>query len=188
MFVRASPRWVDDEAALTVMRAVRGRADLVGVFVAPSRPSATRPRRATGSPPCRCTDASTPTSPPAALFLSFLSSTCDSRAAAYTHRLVARTCLVMLDGMPAQGGLPGGTGHRVPLRVGRRRGPSPPGDPRRRARHLTTSRRDRDGAARRGRRVEPPRTAPRREGSGSWCATSCARARGRGAARGAARR
>src|ERR1700680_3983671 len=36
MFVQASPRWADDEAALAVMRAVRGRADLVGVFVTPS--------------------------------------------------------------------------------------------------------------------------------------------------------
>ncbi len=36
MLVPKSPRWVEDAAALAVVRAVGGRADLIGVFVEPS--------------------------------------------------------------------------------------------------------------------------------------------------------
>jgi phosphoribosylanthranilate isomerase len=114
MFVQASPRWVDDEAALAVMRAVRGRADLVGVFVTPS--------------PSACDEAAARYRLSAVqvygpLNLEFVTGctvpvipviNVDSRAAACTIDW-SPDVLVMLDGVPSRGGLPGGTGHRVPL-------------------------------------------------------------------------
>lgn len=114
MFVQASPRWVDDEAALAVVRAVRGRADLVGVFVTPSaaacdhaaaryRLSAVQvygPLNSEFAVSC-----SVPVIPVVNV---------DSRAAACTIDW-SPDVLLMLDGVPSRGGLPGGTGHRVPL-------------------------------------------------------------------------
>ncbi len=114
MFVRESPRWVDDEAALAVMRAVRGRADLVGVFVSPSksicdeaasryRLAAVQVHGALGR------DLATGCCVPVIPVINV-----DTQAAACSIDW-APDILVMLDGMPVQGGLPGGTGHRVPL-------------------------------------------------------------------------
>jgi phosphoribosylanthranilate isomerase len=114
MFVEASPRWADDKAALAVVRAVRGRADLVGVFVAPS--------------PSTCDQAAARYRLAAAqvygpVDLDFVTSctvpvipviNVESRAAACTIDW-SPDVLVMLDGVPRQGGLPGGTGHHVPL-------------------------------------------------------------------------
>jgi phosphoribosylanthranilate isomerase len=114
MFVRESPRWVDDEAALRVMRAVRGRADLVGVFVAPSPSScdeaASRYRLAAvqvhGALDADLANGCTvPVIPVINV---------ESRAAAYSIDW-SPDVLVMLDGVPSRGGLPGGTGRRVPL-------------------------------------------------------------------------
>jgi phosphoribosylanthranilate isomerase len=114
MFVRASPRWVDDEAAQAVVRAVRGRADLVGVFVAPSRSTcdeaAARYRLAAvqvhgALEPDLATACTVPVIPVINV---------DSRATACTIDC-SPGVLLMLDGVPARGGLPGGTGHRVPL-------------------------------------------------------------------------
>jgi phosphoribosylanthranilate isomerase len=113
MLVPKSPRWVDDAAALAVMRAVRDRADLIGVFVEPSAAecdqAASRYRLAGvqvhGSFDADLvTSCSVPVIPvfnvdgPAACTLDWPPDT-----------------LVMLDGMPERGALPGGTGHRVPL-------------------------------------------------------------------------
>jgi phosphoribosylanthranilate isomerase len=114
MFVQASPRWVDDEAALAVMRAVRGRADLVGVFVTPSvsacdeaaaryRLSAVQVYGPIGLE--FATSCSVPVIPVVNV---------DSLAAACTIDW-SPDVLLMLDGVPSRGGLPGGTGHRVPL-------------------------------------------------------------------------
>jgi phosphoribosylanthranilate isomerase len=113
MLVPKSPRWVDDAAALAVMRAVRDRADLIGVFVEPGAAecdqAASRYRLAAvqvhGSfDSDLVTSCSVPVIPvfnvdgPAACTLDWPPDT-----------------LVMLDGMPERGALPGGTGHRVPL-------------------------------------------------------------------------
>jgi phosphoribosylanthranilate isomerase len=108
-----SPRWVDDAAALAVVRAVRDRADLIGVFVEPSAAecdqAASRYRLAGvqvhGSFDADLmTGCSVPVIPvfntegPAACTLDWPPDT-----------------LVMLDGMPERGALPGGTGHHVSL-------------------------------------------------------------------------
>jgi phosphoribosylanthranilate isomerase len=113
MFVRASPRWVDDDAALAVMRAVGGRADLVGVFVTPSRAAcdeaAARYRLAAVQVhgPLDHDLAAECTVPVIPVI------NVDSRAAACTIDW-SPGVLLMLDGVPTRGGLPGGTGHRVP--------------------------------------------------------------------------
>ena len=114
MFVQASPRWAGDDAALAVMRAVRGRADLVGVFVAPS--------------PSACDEAAARYRLAAAqiygpLDLEFATSCTVPVIPVINVGSLAAACtidwspdvLLMLDGVPSDGGLPGGTGHRVPL-------------------------------------------------------------------------
>jgi phosphoribosylanthranilate isomerase len=114
MFVQASPRWVGDEAALAVMRTVRGRADLVGVFVTPS---ASACDEAAARYRLSAVQVYGPIS------LEFATSCAvpvipvinvDSRAAACRIDW-APDVVLMLDGVPSRGGLPGGTGHRVPL-------------------------------------------------------------------------
>lgn len=114
MLVPASPRWVDDDAALAVVRAVRGRADLVGVFVDASRETcdaaASRYRLAAAQvhgrlDPALIADASVHVIPVINV---------DTHAGACTIDWPPDV-LVMLDGMPAAGALPGGTGRRVPV-------------------------------------------------------------------------
>jgi phosphoribosylanthranilate isomerase len=114
MFVRASPRWVDDEAAVSLMRAVRNRVDLVGVFVEPAiamcDEAASRYRLAAIQAhgrldPTLVAGCSVPVIPVINV---------ESRAAACTID-VAPDLMVMLDGLPDKGHLPGGTGHHVPL-------------------------------------------------------------------------
>jgi len=114
MLVDKSPRWVDDAAALRVVRAVRGRADLVGVFVEPSAAecdqAAARYRLAAvqvhgAFERGLVTACSVPVIP---VF------NVDDRATASTIDWPPDT-LMMLDGLPDRGALPGGTGHRVPL-------------------------------------------------------------------------
>ena len=114
MFVRASPRWVDDAAAVSLMRAVRNRVDLIGVFVEPAittcDEAASRYRLAAVQvhgriDPAVVAGCSVPVIPVINV---------ESRAAACTID-VAPDLLVMLDGLPDKGHLPGGTGHRVPL-------------------------------------------------------------------------
>jgi phosphoribosylanthranilate isomerase len=114
MFVPASPRWADDAAALAVMRAVAGRADLVGVFIEPTAAvcdeAASRYRLAAvqvhGRHDATLADAaSVPVIPVINV---------TSRESALTLEWPPDV-LMMLDGMPSAGGLPGGTGHRVPL-------------------------------------------------------------------------
>jgi phosphoribosylanthranilate isomerase len=114
VFVQASPRWAGDDAALAVMRAVRGRADLVGVFVAPS--------------PSTCDEAAARYRLAAAqiygpLDLEFATSCTVPVIPVINVESLAAACtidwspdvLLMLDGVPSDGGLPGGTGHHVPL-------------------------------------------------------------------------
>ncbi len=80
----------------------------------PPLPRARKPHHGTGWPRCRCMAPTTQRSPIAnALCPSFLSSTL--RAAPAYHDRVAPDMLVMLDGRPDVGGLPGGTGRQVPL-------------------------------------------------------------------------
>jgi len=114
MLVPASARWVDDAAALSLVRAVRGRVDLVGVFVEPSvsmcDEAASRYRLAAVQvhghiDPAVTAGCSVPVIPVINV---------ESRAAACTIDL-APDLLVMLDGRPDKGHLPGGTGHRIPL-------------------------------------------------------------------------
>jgi phosphoribosylanthranilate isomerase len=114
MLVPASPRWVDDAAALEVMRAVHGRADLVGVFVEPTSPAcdeaASRYHLAAVQVHGRldrslAAGCAVPVIPVINV---------ESRAAACTIEW-SPDVLVMLDGLPTAGGLPGGTGHRVPF-------------------------------------------------------------------------
>ena len=114
MFVPASPRWADDEAALAVMHAVGGRVDLVGVFIEPSvsacDEAASRYRLAAVQVHGRieaslAADVSVPVIPVINVA---------ARESAYTLEWPPDV-LMMLDGMPNAGALPGGTGHRVPF-------------------------------------------------------------------------
>jgi phosphoribosylanthranilate isomerase len=114
MFVRASPRWAGDAAALAVMRAVAGRADLIGVFIEPSvavcDEAAARYRLAGVQVHGRLdaalvAEASVPVIPVVNVA---------SRESAFTLEWPPDV-LMMLDGNPDTGALPGGTGHRVPL-------------------------------------------------------------------------
>lgn len=114
MLVPRSSRWVDDEDALAVMRAVGGRADLIGVFVEPTAvecdEAASRYRLAgvqvhgnfDRALPAACT---VPVIPVFNVKDGSTASTFDWPP----------DTLVMLDGMPDRGALPGGTGHRIPL-------------------------------------------------------------------------
>jgi phosphoribosylanthranilate isomerase len=114
MLVPDSSRWVDDDAAMAVVRTVRDRADLIGVFVEPSAAvcdeAASRYRFAAvqvhgNFKRSLITECSVPVIPVFNI---------GDRAAASTLEWPPDT-LVMLDGMPDAGALPGGTGHRVPL-------------------------------------------------------------------------
>jgi phosphoribosylanthranilate isomerase len=114
MLVPRSSRWVDDAAAMAVVRTVGGRADLIGVFVEPSAAecdeAASRYRLAGVQVHGNfernlITDCSVPVIP---VF------NVEDGVAANTIDWPPGT-LVMLDGMPDRGALPGGTGHRVPL-------------------------------------------------------------------------
>jgi len=114
MFVAASPRWVDDAAALALTRAVRGRADLVGVFIEPTvatcDEAASRYRLAAVQIHGRIDPAMTARSSVPVIPVINV----ESHAAVCTIDLPP-DLLVMLDGLPGKGRLPGGTGHRVPL-------------------------------------------------------------------------
>ncbi len=114
MLVPKSPRWVDDAAARAVVQVVRDRADLIGVFVEPSAAecdaAASRYRLAGIQvhghvDPNLVTACSVPVIP---VF------NVDSGATASTIDWPP-DALLMLDGVPDRGALPGGTGHRVPL-------------------------------------------------------------------------
>ncbi len=116
MLVPASPRWVDDAAALAVVRAVRGRADLIGIFVEASPAAcddaASRYRLAAVQvhgrlDPVLVEHISVPVIPVVNV---------TSHATACTIEWPPDV-FVMLDGMPSEGGLPGGTGHRVPVEL-----------------------------------------------------------------------
>lgn len=114
MLVPASSRWVDDDAALEVVRAVKGRADLVGVFVEASQATcdeaAARYHLAAAQVHGRLDPGlTTGTSVPVIPVINVA-----------THVGVCTVewppdILVMLDGLPSAGALPGGTGHRVPV-------------------------------------------------------------------------
>ena len=114
MLVPRSARWVDDDAALAVVRAVGGRADLIGVFVEPSAAecddAATRYRLA-GVQVHGNFDRTLVASCSVPVIPVF---NVEDRVAATTIDWAPDT-LVMLDGMPDRGALPGGTGRRVPL-------------------------------------------------------------------------
>ena len=114
MLVPQSSRWVDDAAALAVVRSVRGRADLIGVFVEPSAAScdeaASRYHLAGvqvhgAFDTTLIADCGVPVIP---VF------NVDAGVEAATIEWPPDT-LLMLDGMPNRGALPGGTGRRVPL-------------------------------------------------------------------------
>jgi phosphoribosylanthranilate isomerase len=114
MLVPKSSRWVDDADALRVVRAVGGRADLVGVFVAPSAAECDEAASRYGLAAVQVhgdferslvTACSVPVIP---VF------NVGDRATASTIDWPPDT-LVMLDGLPDPGALPGGSGHRVPL-------------------------------------------------------------------------
>jgi phosphoribosylanthranilate isomerase len=114
MLVPRSARWVDDVAALAVVRAVGDRADLIGVFVEPGAAecdeAASRYRLAGVQVHGNfdrnlITGCSVPVIP---VF------NVEDGVGANTIEW-PRDTLVMLDGMPDRGALPGGTGHHVPL-------------------------------------------------------------------------
>jgi phosphoribosylanthranilate isomerase len=114
MLVPKSSRWVDDSAAMAVVGAVGDRADLIGVFVEPNAAecdeAASRYRLAGVQVHGRfdrrlMTACAVPVIP---VF---------NVRNASTARTIdwPPDTLLMLDGMPDIGALPGGTGHRVPL-------------------------------------------------------------------------
>ena len=114
MLVPQSSRWVDDAAAREVVRAVGNRADLIGVFVAPSAAecddAANRYHLAGvqvhgNFDRSLATDCSVPVIPVFNVRGGADASTIDWPP----------DTLVMLDGMPAPGALPGGTGRHVPF-------------------------------------------------------------------------
>jgi phosphoribosylanthranilate isomerase len=114
MLVRTSPRWVDDAAATDVVRAVGNRADLIGVFVEPSAAecdeAASRYHLAAVQvhgwfDPSLVTDCAVPVIP--------VFNVADGPAASTIDW--PPDTLLMLDGMPERGALPGGTGRRIPL-------------------------------------------------------------------------
>jgi phosphoribosylanthranilate isomerase len=114
MLVPRSARWVDDAAALAVVRAVGDRADLIGVFVEPSAAecdeAASRYRLA-GVQVHGNFDRNLITSCSVPVIPVF---NVENGVAANTIEW-PRDTLLMLDGMPDRGALPGGTGHHVPL-------------------------------------------------------------------------
>jgi len=114
MFVPKSSRWADDAAALAVVDAVHARADLIGVFVEPSAAecdaAASRYRLAAVQVHGDF-DANLVTACSVPVIPVF---NVEDRVAASTIEWPPDT-LVMLDGRPDRGALPGGTGHRVPL-------------------------------------------------------------------------
>ena len=114
MLVPTSARWVDDDAARAVVRTVADRADLIGVFVEPSAgecaDAASRYRLAGVQVHGNINrNIMMACSVPVIPVINVL-----DRATASTIDWPPDT-LVMLDGMPDRGALPGGTGHRVPL-------------------------------------------------------------------------
>jgi phosphoribosylanthranilate isomerase len=114
MLVPKSPRWVDDEAALAVVEVVRDRADLIGVFVGPSAAecdAAASRYRLAGIQVHGIVDPNLVTACSVHVIPVF---NVDSGATASTIDWPPDT-LLMLDGVPERGALPGGTGHRVPL-------------------------------------------------------------------------
>jgi phosphoribosylanthranilate isomerase len=114
MLVPASPRWADDDAARAVISAVRGRADLIGVFIdatpAVCDEAASRYRLSAAQVHGRLDPGLTTGSSVQVIPVINVA----SHAAACTIEWPPDV-LVMLDGMPNAGGLPGGTGHRVPV-------------------------------------------------------------------------
>ena len=114
MLVPRSVRWVNDEEAGAVVRAVRGRADLIGVFVEPTvdecDQAAARYRLA-GVQVHGNFDRDLRAACTVPVIPVF---NVKDRSTASTLDWPPDT-LVMLDGLPDSGELPGGTGHRVPL-------------------------------------------------------------------------
>jgi phosphoribosylanthranilate isomerase len=114
MLVPRSTRWVDDDVALAVVRAVGGRADLIGVFVEPSAAEcdqAAARYRLAGAQVHGNFDRTLISSCAVPVIPVF---NVEDGATANTIDWPPDT-LVMLDGMPDRGALPGGTGHHVPL-------------------------------------------------------------------------
>ena len=114
MLVPTSSRWVDDDAARAVARTVADRADLIGVFVEPTA--------------AECDDAATRYGLAGVQVHGKVSHSLMMACSVpvipvinVQDRRQANTIdwppdtLLMLDGMPDRGALPGGTGHRVPL-------------------------------------------------------------------------
>jgi phosphoribosylanthranilate isomerase len=114
MLVAASSRWVDDEAAMAVVRTVGGRADLIGVFVEPSAAEcdqAAARYRLAGVQVHGDFDRDLITSCSVPVIPVFnLGDGAEARTLDWPP-----DTLVMLDGLPDRGALPGGTGHRVPV-------------------------------------------------------------------------
>jgi phosphoribosylanthranilate isomerase len=114
MMVRASSRWVDDGAARAVVNAVARRADLVGIFVEPTAAECDEAASRYGLAAVQVHGS----------FARGLLDACSvpvipvfnvaSRAEASTIDWPPDV-LVMLDGKPDAGALPGGTGRHVPL-------------------------------------------------------------------------
>ncbi len=114
MLVPESSRWADDEAAREVVRAVGDRADLIGVFVEPSAAEcgdAANRYHLAGVQVHGTFDRSLVTECSVPVIPVF---NVRDGADASTLDWPPDT-LVMLDGMPEPGALPGGTGRHVPF-------------------------------------------------------------------------
>jgi phosphoribosylanthranilate isomerase len=114
MLVPKSSRWVDDGAARAVVRTVGDRADLIGVFVEPTAGECDEAASRYGL-------AAVQVHGNVSHSLMMACSVPVIPVINVRDRTTANTIdwppdtLLLLDGMPDPGALPGGTGHRVPL-------------------------------------------------------------------------
>jgi phosphoribosylanthranilate isomerase len=118
VFEPRSPRYADDRTARVVRDAVAGRADLVGVFVAPSVAECEQAVARHGLAAVQVHGDVSPEFAVACPVPVIRGINTASAHEAFTASWWP-DCILLLDATPDDGGLPGGTGRRVPIGVAR---------------------------------------------------------------------